>query len=242
MKELSALVAIAILFAVAERATALEPMDLSRRTARWITVQVVTSAPGEAKPRLSEPVHAWYEVGSRPGERVITVPGPEVERVFLAERRPIEDSFSDFVWVFDATTGHVSSASFSGSLDEPVRIGPFQTRARVSITVVLSTRFSGGYRRQRRIAGRTVVGYCAELLRTDCTPAASAAYDPSSGWVRANGAVCATWRTFHTLAYTQLGWARFAEKEPHGKPIAPPQSFDVSPLGMGAAEAGEPTC
>ena len=40
---------------------------------------------------------------------------------------------------------------------------------------------------------------------------ASSVYDPESGWVRANGPVCAVWHSLHTTAYTPLGQARFGE-------------------------------
>ena len=241
MRFRSMLVAIAVLLAGPGAAVADPPMDLARREARWVTVQVDSTSPGEGRPRLSHPAKAWYEVGARPSERVVTVPGSEVERVLFAGRRPATGSFSDFVWHFDAATGHVEEASFSGVVTEPIRIGPLRTVARVSIEVLLSTRMPGGYRRPRHVAGRTVTDYCADSDRSGCTAVATATYDPESGWVRANGAVCASWRAFRTLVYTSMGQARFAELEPavpRDQPALPPEH---APL-LWAAGGGEPAC
>lgn len=217
MKRLARLTAIAALVG-AGSAAAGPPMDLARREHRWVEVRVVTTPPDARRPRLSQPARAWYTVGPRPHQRTVTVPGPSVERAFFADRRPLRQSFTDFVWVFDASTGHVVSAGFSGEVVEPVRFGPFQASARVSIAIALSTLAPGGYREPRELAGRRVFGYCADPEHPDCTSVASAAYDPGSGWVEANGAVCASWRSLRTLAYTSLGRARFAELRPHGGP------------------------
>ncbi|MGH0031646.1 MAG: hypothetical protein ACQGVC_17785 [Myxococcota bacterium] len=241
MKVRSTLVAIAALVAGTGAATAAPPMDLARPDARRVTVQTVTTLPGRARPSLSEPVQAWYETGSHPGERVVTIPGSEVERVLMAGRRPVAGSFSDFRWRFDAATGHVEEASFSGVVSEPIRIGPLRASAHVSIAVVLSTRMPGGYRRPRRVAGRTVVDYCGDPGRAGCTAVETAAYDPASGWVRANGAVCARWRALRTLAYTSMGRARFAELEPVGTPDAPVLRLErAARLRVAAGEA--PSC
>lgn len=221
MKALSILITILIPLAAATRANANDPMDLARTEARWISVQVINALPGERHPRPGPPARAWYAVGDRPGERVVTVPGPEVERIFFANRSPVDRSFSDFVWVFDAETGHVLSASFTGMVSEPVWIGPLQATARVAIAARLSTRMPGGYRRPRRIAGRTVTGYCADSDLPECTAVEPAAYDPETGWVRANGAVCASWRSLRTLAYTTMGQARFLELNAYGAPERP---------------------
>lgn len=191
-------------------------MDLARRQARWVTVEAVITSPDATHERLSQPARAWYEVGARPGERIVTVPGHEVERVLFADRTPVDGSFSDFVWVFDATTGHVVSASLSGSISEPIRLGPLRTAAEVSIEILVSTRISGGYQPPHRIAGKTVIGYCADPSLPDCHPVPIAAYDRASGWVRSAGAVCASWRSLRTLAYTSLGQARFTERPRSG--------------------------
>ena len=241
MKPTATLVAIAFLLAGIGRATAVQPMDLANPEARWVSVQVVTTSPGDPHPRLSPPARAWYELGPQAGERLITVPGSEVEAVLFADRSPVDRSFSDFVWILDAESGHVSAASFSGRVHEPVEIGPLRTAAQVSIAVLLSTHMPGGYQRPRRIAGRTVIGYCADSGRPDCSGVAGAVYDAESGWVRANGAVCASWRSLRTLAYTSLGHARFAELRPGPSPSAPPQRARAAPP-RAAAHTGAPTC
>jgi hypothetical protein len=105
----------------------------------------------------------------------------------------------------------VTSASFSGQVDEPIRIGPIRSSARVAILVELSTQAPGGYRAARELAGRTVIDYCPDPNGPDCTAVASSVYDAGSGWVRANGPVCAVWHSLQTVAYTPLGQARFEE-------------------------------
>ncbi|MBW2229926.1 MAG: hypothetical protein JRH17_06035 [Deltaproteobacteria bacterium] len=206
--------AIVLLFAGTTQATAGEAMDLARLESRWVALQVVTTIPGDPEPHLSGPALGWYEAGPGKTQRSVTVPGPEVERIFFADRSPVDHSFSDFVWVFDVVTGHVVSASFSGLVDEPIRIGPIRSSVRVSILVELSTRAAGGYRAPRELAGRTVIDYCPDPTRLGCTEVPGAVYDSESGWVSANGGVCAVWRSLSTHAYTSIGQARFQELDP----------------------------
>jgi hypothetical protein len=233
---LAVCVAILALLTDPTRAMAGDAMDLERLEPRWVEVQVVTTSPGDPVPRFSEPVAAWYE--AEEAWRTVTIPGGAVERIFFAERSPVEQCFSDFVWVFDAATGHVTSASFSGLVDEPIRIGPVRSSARVRILVALSTRVTGGYDAPRELAGRTVIAYCPDVERAGCTAVTSSTYDPESGWVRANGAVCAVWHSFRTLAYTSLGQARFRELDrpseldalhAHARPGSPPSDRTGDP-------------
>jgi hypothetical protein len=235
---LSALVAVGLLLASTAGAATAQPMDLANRKARWVIVQALITSSDTRQGHLSRPARAWYRVGATPGERVVIVPGPEVERVFFADRQAVEHSFSDFVWTLDATSGHVISASFSGAVREPIRIGPIRTAVEVSIEASFSTHMPGGYGQPHRIAGRTVIRYCGDARRPDCTAVATAAYDPESGWVRANGAVCATWRSLRTLAYTSLGQARFSEL-PGGD--EPPRRLPSAPLVL-VAEPAPPAC
>jgi len=97
---------------------------------------------------------------------------------------------------------------------------------------------TGGYRQPHRVAGRKVITYCGDQRHPDCTAVATSAYDPGSGQVRANGAVCATWRSIQTLAYTALGHARFSE--PSGRDALPgrPQRDSL----VLATEAAPPAC
>jgi hypothetical protein len=238
VKILSTLVTTGLLVAGAARATTFQPMDLTNPEARWVTVRALIASSDATHGRLSQPVRAWYGPGATPRERVVIIPGSEVERVFFADRNAVERSFSDFVWTFDAATGDVISASFSGAVSEPIRIGPIRTSVEVSIAAFFSTRMPGGYEKPHRIAGRDVISYCADVRQPDCTGVATAVYDPESGWVRANGAVCATWRSLRTLAYTSLGQARFSELRGEDEPPGRPRS---APLLL-AAEDAPPAC
>jgi hypothetical protein len=196
------------------RPAASQPMDLASLQSRWVRVEVVLSPPDVSGRRLSEPALAWYESGPGPTQRTVIVPSAVVERVLLADRNPVDRSFSDYVWVFDATTGHVVSASFSGLVDERLRLGPIDVSARVSISAVLTSLAAAGYRAPTSFESRSVVGFCADPGAAGCTEVASSGLDPSSGWVRANGPVSATWRSLEVHAFTPLGHARFLEQQP----------------------------
>ena len=218
-------------------AAAGQPMDLGRQESRWVEVQVATALPGDREPRLSAPALGWYEVGPGSTQRTVRVPGAEVERIFLADRHPVERSFSDFVWIFDARTGHVQSASFSGLVDQPIRLGPLQLWARVSIAVELSTLVTGGYSKPHPLGGQTVVGYCPDSTAQGCTAVSPSVYETATGWVRANGAVCAAWHSLRTLAYTSLGHARFQELEPGEEVAGPRKLLTDRPAGRSGAPA-----
>ena len=234
MKRFASLLVGALALATPPRAVAEKAMDLARAESRWVSVQVTTSLPGQDPQRLSDAVRAWYAPVRGTSRRTVRVPGALVERSLLAERQPVAGSFSDFVWVFEAATGHVLSASFAGRIDEPVRIGPFRSSARVSIVTHLSTRVMGGYRVVRQIAGHTILGFCRASRDAACVPVTGAAYDRSSGWVRANGAVCASWRSLRTLAYTSLGHARFRELQPGDERTGAPPPRPKRPAGPNA--------
>jgi hypothetical protein len=190
-----------------------EPMDLRRSDARPVEVQVVTMSATDGTPRLSPPVRGWFEAGPRKNQGTVSVPGAVVERTILADRHPVASTFSDFVWTFDIDTGEVSS-SLTGLVDQPIVLGPLHLVARVAISFSLSTETTAGYTPPRALAGQTVVGYC-DPGSSDCTAASSALYDPSTGWVQANGPVCAAWHAYQTRAYTTLGHARFLELDRH---------------------------
>src|SRR5262249_49097944 len=135
------------------------PMDPSRLESRWVAMQVIRGAPGTPEVHLSEPALAWYEVGPEKTQRTVRVPGLEVERVLMPDRHPVDGSFSDFVWIFDVETGDVLSASLSGELNQPIRLGPLQMSSRVSIAVDLNTFVVGGYTPVRELGGQTMTGF-----------------------------------------------------------------------------------
>lgn len=220
----------------AAQGAAAEPMDLARSGSRWVAVQVVTSAAGEEPLTLSPPARGWLQ--ARPGSRrrTVTIPGRAVERRFFGAHRPVAGSFSDFVWVFHADTGHVVSASVSGRVNEIVRLGPFEASVQVAIIAWLSSAASGGYGPVRLVAGRPLRPWCADPQLPGCTRVAAAAYDPRTGRVRALGPVCASWRTRRTQAFSWLGHARFREEPqraeaPEARPALRRTTADATPRG-----------
>ena len=80
MSALSSQVALGLIVAAAASAQTPRPMDLANPAARWVAVRALVAPSDAADGRLSPPARAWYEPGATPGERVVSVPGPEVEQ------------------------------------------------------------------------------------------------------------------------------------------------------------------
>lgn len=234
---MKALFAAAISLVAGEGAAASDPMDLRRTDARSVELQVVIASPRDGRLSLSPLVRGRFEAGPAKNQRTVTVPGAEVERVLLPDQNPVAASFSDFVWTFDADTGSVLSASLSGLVDQPIHVGPMQLVARVAISFALSTQTRAGYGPPHPLAGQTVVSFC-DPDASECTAARNADYDASTGWVQANGPVCAVWHSFQTRAYTTLGHARFFELDPG-------DGGGDAPAGLGtrrAERSSDPAC
>ncbi len=74
-KRLLVVTTLLVLLAGTTNAIADGNMEFGRLEPRWVTVQVVTTIPGDPEPRLSEPALAWYQADPGRQRRTVTVPG-----------------------------------------------------------------------------------------------------------------------------------------------------------------------
>ena len=173
------------------------------------------ASPGDHPARLDgdyeAPCPAWLEPGPAEGQVTVSVASPIVERVLFGEVQGVPGSFSDFVWVFDAASGDVVSASVSGRVIETLRIGAFSRRVEAALDARMSTRAIAGYAPPRRRLGQRIFEFCADAGDPACTLVPAAPYDARTGYVNAVGAVLARSVGFETRTFSPLGEARFAE-------------------------------
>ena len=149
-----------------------EPVDLLDATPRWIQVEFEVSPrqlPAQTDFIYTESYPARIEPGERSGEVRVIVPGNVVEEHLLAEENPIPGSFSDFVWTFDAGSGHVLSATLSGRVTRIVRWGLVRSQASAEINVDMGTGKSAGFRSATRLLGQLLFQHCSDLADHDCT-------------------------------------------------------------------------
>jgi hypothetical protein len=213
-------------------AAAGEPMDLGNSEPRWVTVRFEVSPPNRP---LQTDVHytrdlpAWLEPGALPGEVRVTVAGSLVEQHLLGGQHPVHGSFSDFVWTFDAESGHVRSATLSGVLRQRLRIGFSTFEVETPIRVVMDTASPAGYGRTQRLFGHRILGFCAPDHSSRCQAVQPTPYDRATGYVNALGPVAADAQLARVRSFSPLGEAVFSEAEPRlaseGTPpvsLAPP--------------------
>jgi len=151
---------------IALLATALEPlqalavpMDLRDPEPRWVQVRFELSPPdrpGQTDSVYSPPFAAWLEPGERPGEVSVTVDGRTVEQHLLTEHEPRPGSFSNFVWIFDAETGHVRSAKVSGAVRRRLHLGLTSWKVTARIHVEMDTRGDAGFTQASNLLGQPV--------------------------------------------------------------------------------------
>lgn len=208
------------------------PLELSDPTPRWVDVAFELSprdAPGRLDAEWSPRLHAWLQPADLRGRRwvVVVVPAADAERLFaLGDGRPEEGSFSDFVWVFDAASGHVVSAELEGTVRTRVGWGFLGSDARVEIRVVMSTAGPRGFRSPFSLLGQRLFRVCGpDDDEDDCTLVPPVPLQPDTGYVNAVGEIRATGRGITTHSFSTLGEARFFEA-PH---LAPPAVASAPP-------------
>jgi hypothetical protein len=187
-------------------------MDLADTRARAVTVRFETSPPEEPA-RLASTYTAALPARLEPdgpGRIRVTIAGREIETGFLYRRRPVPGSFSDFVWIFDATTGDVISAQLSGTLVRTLDIGVFSRDVDTPFEVDLSTLGIAGYEAPRSVFGQLVFGHCARA-GVGCTLVAAQPYDQRSGYVNAVGALVGRALGVARKTFAPLGEAIFSE-------------------------------
>jgi hypothetical protein len=204
----------ALLCAALAGSAAAQPMNLADGRPRWVTVRFEVSpaeAPGRTDSVYSPPVAAWLEPADEPGQLRVRIRGRDVEAQLLARERPIPGSFSDFVWIFDAASGEVRSATLSGTVLRTVGLGPAHWTVAAHIRARMDTRQAVGFTAPAGMLGLDVWRACTDPSQGDCTLVEPRPYDPASGYVNAVGEIAADSALVETHAFSPLGEAIFSE-------------------------------
>jgi hypothetical protein len=189
-------------------------MDLRDPEPRWVQVRFELSPPdrpGQTDTVYSPPFAAWLECGQRPGEVSVTVDGRIVEQHLLPDHEPRPGSFSDFVWIFDAETGHVRSAKVSGAVRRRLRLGLASWKVTARIRVEMNTSSDAGFTQPANLLGQRVHRFCAAADTSPCTLVPARTYDPITGYVNAVGAIGANSGPIRFESFSPLGEAIFSE-------------------------------
>jgi hypothetical protein len=189
------------------------PLDLADPSPRWVQVRFETSPaddPGRLRGAFGPRLRAWLEPAAEAGQVRVTLPAREVEERLFVGERVVPGSFGDFVWTFDAASGHVLGASLAGRLVRTLDWGLMRTDAEVDIQVELDTLRATGYAPARRRLGNTVFALCAPA-QPGCTAVPHAPLDPRSGYVNAVGSISARALRIRAVSFSPLGEAVFSE-------------------------------
>ncbi len=213
-----------------------EPMRLDDPRPRWVSVRFEISPedqPGRLDAQYGDAIPAWLEPDGESGRVRVTVPARWVESRLLADQGARPGSLSDFVWLFDARTGDVISASLSGWLRRRLGLGPLGFETRVEIETELTTLSPAGFHGPERLLGQRIFAYCDPRQDARCTPVRPVPYDSRTGYVNAVGFVSGRATRVTTRSFSPLGEARFSELEVRaprsaGWPGAVPQAPAVS--------------
>jgi hypothetical protein len=205
----------AALVPLATASGAREPMDLQDPQPRQVEVRFEVSPsdrPGQTDAVYTAPFLATLEPGDRPGELRVRVDGRVVEEHLLPDHHPRRGSFSDFVWHFDAETGHVRSATVSGTVVRQLRFGPKTWEANTQLQIRMDTRSRGGFERAGRLFGEQVHRFCSHGSQRSCTLVEPRPYDPATGYVNAVGDIAARSGPVRVRSFSPLGEAIFSER------------------------------
>lgn len=214
-----------------------EPMNLGDPQPRWVTARFEVSPaqrPGQLDTVYTQEFPAWFAPDDVEGRVKVTIDGGIVEQYLLAEHRPVKGSFSDYVWIFDVPSGHVTSATVAGRLIRTLDWGFFTSEVEASIRVQMATRSEtgapalAGFASPRSRLGQLLFRFCTVGDGKGCTRVSAVPYDPRSGYVNAVGPILARSRGITTRAFSPLGEARFGEIDPADAP-------STVPLGSGGA-------
>ncbi len=195
---------------------AAEPLQLADLRSRWIEVQFEVSprtAPGRLDSVYTSRIPAWFRPSSvNPRWVIVAIPAADVERELLSQERPVYGSFSDFVWLLDARTGHVVDAELTGSVHRLLDFGFFSREVIAEITVELTTQGAAGFEHARKLFGQHIYPFCAPSDESGCTSVAAIPFDPRRGYVNAVGILAARTTGFTTRVFSSFGEARFLER------------------------------
>jgi hypothetical protein len=198
-----------------------DALDLRDPTPRPVEVAFEVS-PGEQPGRLDalygEALPARLVPHERAGQVIVVLPGALVESHLLVRENPRPGSFGDFVWVFDAESGHVLSATLAGVVRRRIELGPLHRTVEAEIEVAMSTARPAGFRAPRWLLGQRVFELCEEPGDAACSFVQPAAYDPATGYINAVGVIVARTRGVAARSFSSLGEARFFEAEDAAAP------------------------
>jgi hypothetical protein len=220
---------------LSQAAASAEPMDLTDPQPRWVSVRFEVSPaqhPGQLDTIYSQEFPAWFAPDPMENRVRVSVNGRIVEQYLLAEYRPVEGSFSDYIWVFEASSGHVVSATIVGKLIKTLDWGFFTSEVEASIRIQMATRSetgappAAGFTPPRSRLGHLLFQFCTLTDGNDCTLVSAAPYDARSGYVNAVGPISARSTGFTTDAFSPLGEARFSEISAAPSVSAPPPVAD----------------
>lgn len=213
------------------------PVELGNAAPRWVEIAFEVSPrdrPGQVDTHYTERIRAWLD-GAGDGRVRITVDRRDVERTLVAADGPVAGSFSDFVWIFDAESGEVLSASLSGELEKELDWGLFDSKVRTAIEVEMATRDRVGYKPAKRMMGQEFFASCRAGDDARCTPVRASVYDPARGYVNAVGDLRVRFGDIVLDTFSPLGEARLFEIESAAATSAAPRV--ALPAAMGSAFA-----
>lgn len=210
------------------------PLDLEDPTPRWIEVRFEISPeddPGRLDRNWGALLPAYLEPGGNGELRRIEVPAPAIEgHLRRIGTEVIPGTFSPFVWTLDARTGHVTQASMTGRVQQPMSLGLVETTVSVKIRVEMTTQQPGGFRPRSEFMGQSTYGFCQGAREaSDCTLVPSHPLDLRDGYVNAIGSIRAEIPLARYRAFSPLGEARFSEQRRPGQ-----EAVVSRPLGRDA--------
>lgn len=215
-------------------------LDLANPAPRWVAVAFEISPrehPSRLRASYTRRLPARLSPGANAGELEIRVAGNLVEQFLLIGHSPIPGSFGDFVWTFDARTGHVQSAALNGAVEREVGWGFASWTAEARIDVRMSTREAVSFR-VAELAGETVHRICRQPS-ANCTRMEPTALDPDTGYVNAVGSIRADTGPLRVESFSPLGEAIFSEIETTGDALGfIPQALPVH-ADVGAATSAD---
>jgi hypothetical protein len=188
-------------------------VDFSNPAPRWVEIAFEVSPrdrPGQIDTHYTPKIDAWLDT-VEPGRIRVTIDHGDVERILLAEENPIAGSFSDFVWIFEAGSGEVLSASMSGELEKELDWGLFDSKVRAAIEVDMATRRDVGFKPARRWMGQEFFATCRSIDEKRCTEVRARGYDPERGYVNAIGDLQVRFGEVVLHTFSPLGEAKLYE-------------------------------
>jgi len=196
-------------------ARAAEPMDLRDPQPRWISARFENSPsdqPGQLATQYTADLAAWFEPDGASNRVRVTIAGSAVETGWFSKQPLRAGSFSDFVWLFDPSSGDVLSARLRGTLIRRLDFGLFGSDVDLLFEAEMTTRSAVGFETLRRTLGQLVFPFC-ERAERGCTLVAPVRYDFRTGYVNAVGSIVARAMGAAARTFSPLGEAIFSERD-----------------------------